>query len=102
MDPTASDQAQAATPEAKCDHICLKDANHVERGEPHFYGYENPSPRSELAELRAARQVVEAVTEYGAGQPPVLKRRGDEAFYELARRLDDALAAYRAVVGLQE
>lgn len=29
----------------RCDHICLKDAGHVERGEPHFYGYEIPSPR---------------------------------------------------------
>ena len=29
----------------RCDHICLKDARHIEYGEPHFYGYENPSPR---------------------------------------------------------
>ncbi|MFN2591500.1 MAG: hypothetical protein ABR532_01530 [Candidatus Dormibacteria bacterium] len=32
-------------PKPKCDHICLKDDGHVERGEPHFYGYELPSPR---------------------------------------------------------
>lgn len=29
-----------------CDHICLKDDGHVERDEPHFYGYEHPSPRA--------------------------------------------------------
>jgi hypothetical protein len=46
--------------EPKCDHICLKDDGHVERGEGHFYGYELPSPRQaggmtyqELAEFIA-------------------------------------------------
>jgi hypothetical protein len=34
-----------AQPVKRCDHICLKDDNHLERMEPHFYGYENPSPR---------------------------------------------------------
>lgn len=29
----------------RCDHICLLDDGHVERGKPHFYGYEVPSPR---------------------------------------------------------
>lgn len=23
----------------QCDHVCLKGSDHVERGEPHFYGY---------------------------------------------------------------
>lgn len=32
-------------PRPKCDHICLLDAGHVDRGEPHFYGYEMPGPR---------------------------------------------------------
>lgn len=45
--PTSPDDARAVDPEPReaCDHICLKDADHVERGEPHFYGYEHPSPR---------------------------------------------------------
>lgn len=45
----AADEAKAVTPElerAKCDHICLLDDGHVDRGELHFYGYELPSPRS--------------------------------------------------------
>jgi hypothetical protein len=37
--------ASDPNPAPKCDHICLKDEGHVERGEPHFYGYELPSPR---------------------------------------------------------
>ena len=34
----------------RCDHICLLDEGHVERGELHFYGYENPSPRRHAAD----------------------------------------------------
>jgi hypothetical protein len=40
-----SQGVQAAEPTVRCDHICLLDDGHVERGEPHFYGYEHPSPR---------------------------------------------------------
>lgn len=39
-------------PPPRCDHICLKDDGHVERGEPHFYGYENPSPRRQHDPVR--------------------------------------------------
>jgi hypothetical protein len=44
------------TPEEtdRCDHICLKDDGHVARGEPHFYGYEVPSPRNLFARLAEA------------------------------------------------
>jgi hypothetical protein len=45
-----------------------------------------------LAELRAAREVVEAA-------PVAITLRTDEAFYGAMNRLADALAAYRAVVG---
>jgi hypothetical protein len=41
------------TPEPMCDHICIRDAGHVERGEPHFYGYELPSPRDAVRKLEA-------------------------------------------------
>lgn len=41
-------QPTQAEPVRRCDNICLKDYDHVERGEPHFYGYENPSPRQHL------------------------------------------------------
>lgn len=37
-------------PERLCDHICLLDEGHVERGERHFYGYEIPSPRTKTPE----------------------------------------------------
>lgn len=40
--------AKAADPKHErpmCDHICLLEDGHVDRGEPHFYGYELPSPR---------------------------------------------------------
>lgn len=39
------EQTQVPEPVKKCDHICLLDDGHVERGEHHFYGYELPSPR---------------------------------------------------------
>ena len=45
-----------------------------------------------VAELRAAREVVEAA-------PVAITLRTDEAFYGAMNRLADALAAYRAVVG---
>jgi hypothetical protein len=48
-----------------------------------------------VAELRAAREVVEAA-------PVAITLRTDEAFYGAMNRLADALAAYRAVVGEQE
>lgn len=38
-------QPSVADDTPRCDHICLLDDGHVERGEPHFYGYENPPPR---------------------------------------------------------
>lgn len=43
-------RAMPTVHEPKCDHICLLDDGHVERGEHHFYGYENPSPRRFEAE----------------------------------------------------
>jgi hypothetical protein len=48
-----------------------------------------------VAELRAAREVVEAAA-------VAITLRTDEAFYGAMNRLADALAAYRAVVGEQE
>jgi len=45
-----------------------------------------------VAELRAAREVVEAAQ-------VAITLRTDEAFYGAMNRLADALAAYRAVVG---
>jgi hypothetical protein len=41
-------------PVRKCDHICLLDEGHVERGEAHFYGYEHPSPRDNVIERNYA------------------------------------------------
>jgi hypothetical protein len=40
--------------EPRCDHTCLLDDGHVERGEGHQYGYELPSPRG----LREAAQAL--------------------------------------------
>ena len=45
-----------------------------------------------VAELRAAREVV-------AAAPVAVTLRTGEAFYRAMNRLEDALAAYRAVVG---
>lgn len=48
-------------PKPKCDHICLKDDGHVDRGEPHFYGYENPSPRghpTDYERLKVAARII--------------------------------------------
>jgi hypothetical protein len=36
---------ETAEPRKLCDHICMLDADHVERGELHQYCYENPPPR---------------------------------------------------------
>jgi hypothetical protein len=61
-----SDEAKQADPAQRrpmCDHICLKDDGHVERGEPHFYGYELPSPRAE----REVRERVEAERDEATG-----------------------------------
>jgi len=43
----AMDEPQASdwSTRKRCDHICLLDDEHVERGEVHQYGYEIPSPR---------------------------------------------------------
>jgi hypothetical protein len=49
-------KAQVGEGRPKCDHICLKDDGHVERGEPHFYGYELPSPRATGPEDRDTPQ----------------------------------------------
>lgn len=63
-----SDQPMKATPDprGKCDHICLNDGEHVERGEGHFYGYENPSPRdltTQLSAVTAERDAERALRE---------------------------------------
>lgn len=54
----------AAEPELRCDHICLKDDGHVERGEPHFYGYEIPSPRVLKAENDRLRDLVQDIARW--------------------------------------
>lgn len=57
---------EAADPRRRlCDHICLKDYDHLDRGEPHFYGYEHPSPHTpegnpELIPWEQVRELVEA------------------------------------------
>ena len=59
-----SEQAGVDTnPQPKCDHICLLDDGHVERGEVHQYGYELPSPRQDVdyRVLEALRLTVEYV-----------------------------------------
>lgn len=68
-----ADQAAIGREEPRCDHICLKGDGHVERGEPHFYGYELPSPRALDKYLRRIMDspgwfgsVVIEVTEGGA------------------------------------
>jgi hypothetical protein len=62
------ERAEAATNEAKCDHICLKDAGHVERGEPHFYGYEHPSPRDSEATLAIGSARLHVALDHGDEQ----------------------------------
>ena len=54
---TADDQGAKANTDrrSRCDHICLLDDGHVDRGEPHQYGYELPSPRATQADLVEAR-----------------------------------------------
>jgi hypothetical protein len=54
-----------AEPREMCDHICLKDAEHVQRGEPHFYGYEHPSPRQPVQPpQRVSQERIERLTEW--------------------------------------
>lgn len=50
-------EVKAALPNDRpcCDHICLLDDGHVERGERHFYGYQIPSPRRLAAEADRLR-----------------------------------------------
>lgn len=56
-----TDSVKGVRDTVMCDHICLKDDEHVARGEPHFYGYENPPPRiterTRLDIIRVARHV---------------------------------------------
>lgn len=50
-----SEQPMTPEPQIECGHECLKDNSHVERGEPHFYGYSFPSKsdlRAQLAQLQ--------------------------------------------------
>jgi len=54
-------EAAAKDPKQRCDHICLLTDDHVQRGEPHFYGYELPSPR-----LSADKAIVAAAKAWGA------------------------------------
>jgi hypothetical protein len=65
-----SDQPMRPDPQTECGHECLKDDGHVERGEPHFYGYQLPSKsdlRAQLtqreAELAALREKVQGIYE---------------------------------------
>jgi hypothetical protein len=87
-----------ADPRGKCDHICLKDGEHVERGEPHFYGYEHPSPRRAEAENRELRTLIrqlgEQLAHVAAGHGSAL----DPGQCSLC----DALAAYRAALDSPE
>jgi hypothetical protein len=58
---TDDEQKQAGDRPPRCDHICLLDDGHVERGESHFYGYEFPPPRSAEAEVRALTARLDAL-----------------------------------------
>lgn len=49
-------KATVAEPEPLCEHRCLKDDGHVERGELHFYGYNLPSDRSVIERLTSENE----------------------------------------------
>lgn len=53
-----ADQAQATAADQRpyCDHRCLMDEGHVERGELHFYGYTIPSDRSVIERLTSENE----------------------------------------------
>lgn len=59
---SARDDPQQKHQERRCDHVCLKDHRHVERGEPHFYGYVNPAPYDEIDRLLAELDTLRAAT----------------------------------------
>ena len=62
-DPTS----EVSTRKPRCDHICLLDDGHLERGELHQYGYELPSPRADADRLRQAREIATRMHRYGVG-----------------------------------
>ena len=51
-------QVGTAKERPKCDHICLLDDGHVDRGEPHCYGYELPSPRGAVPNAPTSKEAV--------------------------------------------
>lgn len=101
------DDPKAALPDprGRCDHICLQDGEHVERGEPHFYGYEIPSPRTladernalraENEDLRASREMwASARSESISLDLAALRARLEEA----ERRENEMLSHYSAAL----
>ena len=82
------DQKAAGERRPMCDHICLKDDGHVERGEPHFYGYELPSPRADrvaLENVEALLRVVEGNYYDAANYAGLMEAERDEARAEAER-----------------
>lgn len=59
-------KARRVQPWEVCDHICLLDAEHTERGDPHFYGYENPGPRMTLVYREVRDERERAHSKHGA------------------------------------
>lgn len=90
-----SDRAAEAVPRKKCDHICLLDDDHVDRGEPHFYGYENPSPRSER--VPTAAQIEAAMLDALEGQAGVLRQNVPRSEWRSAAARMTTLLAARSV-----
>jgi hypothetical protein len=95
---TATDELPEVPQEQpRCDHICLKDADHVKRGERHFYGYELPSPRDLAAALRATEtQRDDLRTDLTKADECIDRMQAKTE--ALTEERDDALAALREAV----
>lgn len=69
--PLTDPRASVPTPRPpRCDHICLLDEGHVERGELHQYGYELPSPRADAAMVEQVRRERDAFRDIAIGPEP--------------------------------
>ena len=63
-----SEQPMTPEPQIECGHECLKDNSHVERGEPHFYGYSFPSKSDLRAQLTQREAELAALPEKVRGR----------------------------------
>ena len=82
-----NDQAQVTGPRPpRCDHICLKEADHD--GTPHFHGYELPSPRRSLADDPAAvERALRLSLQQDGTHPDELEDQWDGALEDMAEVL---------------